>query len=411
MKRQAILFYMAGQTFAVTGVWMHLTMLSTLTLRLTESALWLGVTLAVYSIPTLLISWFVGSLLTRWRVKSVLLWIQALQAVIMMAYWYLLVLDRMALGPLITLALLSGMLYTVDLPGRQLMLTRLMGNERIMQAVALNSVTFNGARIVGPLLAGLFIIPTALSWGFAVNALLFTVTFGCLILVKSPAEQTETSIGSGSEPEGSARPYPDIGKVLLLVFVSGLLLMNYNTLLPVFAAVNGENSGNGYSKLLASMGMGSLTAAVLITFRSGWFRYNFLIPLFPALIAVAYAVLPSLPLGLPTALLLALYGFLLTGFITISNTALLRAGSTRDRAKLASVFNMLLNGFVPLGNMLTGISLHYLGVSGSFYLISISTLLFVAVWQAYNSLKRGGHVRVRYRQSPETRSHHTNNES
>lgn len=398
---------MIGQTFAVVGVWMHLTMLSTLVLRLTESALLLGVTLAAYSIPTLLISWFVGSLLTRWSVKTVLQWIQALQTVIMLTYACLLVLDRMALAPLMTLALLSGVLYTIDLPGRQLMLTRLIGNERIMQAVALNSVTFNGARIVGPLLAGMFLMSPNLAWGFTVNGLLFMVTFGCLLLVKSPAEHAGTTIEIGPEPEASTQSYSGTGKVLLLVFVSGLLLMNYNTLLPVFSSVNGADSGNGYSKMLASMGSGSLIAAVLITLRSSWFRYNFLIPLFPALIAVAYAVLPSLTLGWPTALLLALYGFLLTGFITISNAAVLRAGSTKDRAKWASIFNMLLNGFVPLGNMLTGIFLHYLGVSGSFYLISASTLLFLAIWQVYHILQKVGHVRVHYRQSAEARSHHT----
>ncbi|MNW40340.1 Major Facilitator Superfamily protein [compost metagenome] len=406
MKRKAVFPYIAGQTFAVIGVWMHLTMLSTLALRLTESALWLGVTLAAYSLPTLLFSWFVGALLNRWRVKTMLLWIQALQAVIMMAYALLLALDRMAPGPLMTLALLSGILYTVDLPGRQLMLTRLFGNERVMQAIALNSVAFNGARIVGPLLAGLFLVSPDLSWGFAVNGLLFTAAFGCLLLVESPAESDGTQAGAGPEPETAARLQPRIWKVLLLVFVSGLLLMNYNTLLPMFAAEQGD-SGSGYSRLLASMGVGSLAAAVMITFRSSWFRHNFLIPLFPALIAVAYAVLPSLPRGLPTLLLLAIYGFFLTGFITMSNAAVLREGSKRDRAKLASVFNMLLNGFVPLGNMLTGIFLHYLGVSGSFYLISGSTLLFLVVWLAYSRLKGGGDVHVRYRQSPEARPHHT----
>ncbi|MNP05758.1 Major Facilitator Superfamily protein [compost metagenome] len=276
-----------------------------------------------------------------------------------------------------------------------------------MQAIALNSVAFNGARIVGPLLAGLFLVSPDLSWGFAVNGLLFTAAFSCLLLVESPAESEGMQAEAGPEPEAAARPRPRIGKVLLLVFVSGLLLMNYNTLLPMFAAEQGADSGSGYSRLLASMGAGSLAAAVMITFRSGWFRHSFLIPLFPALIAVAYAVLPSLPRGLPTFLLLAIYGFFLTGFITMSNAAVLREGSRRDRAKLASVFNMLLNGFVPLGNMLTGIFLHYLGVSGSFYLISGSTLLFLVVWLAYSRLKGGEDVHVRYQQSPEAQPHHT----
>lgn len=121
--------------------------------------------------------------------------------------------------------------------------------------------------------------------------------------------------------------------------------------------------------------------------RGGWFQRDWLIPLLPALIAIIFAALPSLSRGLPVVLLLALYGFCLTGFITVSNSSVLRAVEGDDRARIASVYNMLLNGFVPLGNMLAGILLHYLGVSRSFYLISASVLLFLAVWLAFNGSK------------------------
>lgn len=407
MNRKAVFSYMAGQSFSVIGVWMHLTMLSTLALRLMESPLWLGITLAAYSLPTLLLSWFVGALLAKWRAKTVVLSIQALQAAIMCAYALLLMLDGMAPGPLMTLAIISGILYAVDLPGKQLVLTRLFGDKQMTRAIAMNSVAFNGARIVGPLLAGLFLASSKLIWGFVANGSLFAIAFGCLLLSAPSADRAEMTEDTASEMEAEARTRSSIGRVLLIVFVSGFLLMNYNTLLPLFAAEQGADSGIGYSRLLASMGAGSLAAAVLIALRSDWFQNRFLIPLLPAHIAVIYALLPSMPRGLPTVLLLAIYGFCLTGFITVSNAAVLRAGSAGDRARMASVYNMLLNGFVPLGNMLTGILLHFLGVSGSFYFISIGTLLFLMAWQANDRLKGGGEARVRRRPSSEVRSHHT----
>ncbi|MBW7473906.1 MFS transporter [Paenibacillus oenotherae] len=398
MNRRAIVFYIVGQAFAVVGVWMHLTMLSTLALRISESPLWLGVTLAAYSLPTLLFSWFIGAMLARLPAKTVLIWTQAANAIMMLAYALLLALDLMALEPLLILAFLTGTIYAIDLPCKQIILTRLFGDERLMQAIALNSIVFNSARIAGPLLASLFMVLAELSWGFAVNALLFVIGLVGLLSVSLPSDHIRPATIIRHEPKAPAALHsrPQVMRVLLIVFVFGMLLMNYNTLLPVFAGEQAGNSDIGYSRLLAAMGGGSLLAAVLIVIRSGWFQRVWLIPLLPALIAVIYAALPSMSRGLPVVLLLGLYGFCLTGFITVSNSAVLRAGEGGDRARLASVYNMLLNGFVPLGNMLAGILLHYLGVSGTFYLISASVLLFLAVWLASNGLRGGEHFGRRH---------------
>lgn len=392
MNRRAVFSYIVGQAFGLVGVWMHLTMLSALALRISGSPLWLGFTLAAYSLPTLLFSWFIGPMLARLPAKIVLIGSQAVNAAIMLVYALLLALNQMTLEPLLVLAFLSGTIYAIDLPCKQIILTRLFGDERLMQAIALNSIVFNGARIAGPLLASLFMVLAELSWGFAVNALLFVIGLGGLLPVSLPPEHAGHTTTVRHEPKASAALHsrPQVMRVLLIVFVFGLLLMNYNTLLPVFAGEQ-ANSDIGYSRLLAAMGGGSLLAAVLMVMRSGWFQRGWLIPLLPALIAVIYAVLPSMSSGLSVVLLLGLYGFCLTGFITVSNSAVLRAGEGGSRATLASVYNMLLNGFVPLGNMLAGILLHYLGVSHSFYLISASVLLFLAVWLASSGLRGGEH--------------------
>lgn len=393
MNRRAVFSYIVSQAFALVGVWMHLTMLSALALRISGSPLWLGLTLAAYSLPTLLFSWFIGAMLARLSAKTVLIGSQAVNAAIMLAYALLLALDQMALEPLLVLAFLSGTVYAIDLPSKQIILTRLFGDERLMQAIALNSIVFNGARIAGPLLASLFMVLAELSWGFAVNALLFVIGLGGLLPVSLPPEHAGHTTAVRREPKASAALYsrPQVMQVLPTVFVFGLLLMNYNTLLPVFAGEQTANSDIGYSQLLAAMGGGSLLAAVLMVMRSGWFQRVWLIPILPALIAVIYAALPSMSRGLPVVLLLGLYGFCLTGFITVSNSAVLRAGEGGDRARLASAYNMLLNGFVPLGNMLAGILLHYLGVSRSFYFISASVLLFLVVWLASSGMRGGEH--------------------
>lgn len=284
MNRRAVFSYIVGQAFGLVGVWMHLTMLSALALRISGSPLWLGFTLAAYSLPTLLFSWFIGPMLARLPAKIVLIGSQAVNAAIMLVYALLLALNQMTLEPLFVLAFLSGTIYAIDLPCKQIILTRLFGDERLMQAIALNSIVFNGARIAGPLLASLFMVLAELSWGFAVNALLFAIGLCGLLPVSLPPEHSGHTTAVRHEPKASAALHsrPQVMRVL-------------------------------------------------------------------------------------------------------------RAGERGSRARLASVYNMLLNGFVPLGNMLAGILLHYLGVSRSFYLISASVLLFLAVWLASNGLRGGEH--------------------
>lgn len=256
MNRKKVFSYIVGQAFALVGVWMHLTMLSALALHISGSPLWLGLTLAAYSLPTLLFSWFIGAMLTRLRAKTVLIGTHSVNAVIMLAYALLLALNQMALEPLLVLAFLSGTIYAIDLPCKQIILTRLFGDVRLMQAIALNSIVFNCARILGPLLASLFMIQTELSWGFAVNALLFVIGLGGLLPISLPLEHSGRTTTARNEPKSSAalNSRPQVMRVLLIVLVFGLLLMNYNTLLPVFAGELAANTDIGYSRLLAAMG-------------------------------------------------------------------------------------------------------------------------------------------------------------
>lgn len=395
MNKAPLLFFIAGQGFSLSAVWMHLTLLSWNTLEITNSSAWVGAVFAIYTVPTLLFSWLVGGLLARIHCTNILRITQTAHVLAMLAYTALLYGDLLKLWHVLILSFVIGTLYAVDLPCKQMVILRLCGEGWMMQGLALNSIIFNSARIVGPILAAVLLAHYGSAVGFAMAAALFLAGLTCFLhsglnrLGDKLQQDDGAAAGDRLGIPAILRAYPAVKGILLLVLLYGLLLMNYNTIVPmmnyntivpIFAKQCLNGSDAGFGLLLSSMGIGSLVAAILITLRSQWFQGRYLIPLFPALIAAIYFLLPYLRHYTWLIPVFGVYGFCITAFVTCSNSAVLLAGAARHRAKLSSFYNMLLNGFAPLGNLLIGLFLSFVGLVPSLFLIGGLVLLFLAGW-------------------------------
>src|SRR6476659_1217862 len=188
-----------GQTVSLIGTWMQQVGQGWLALELSNSALVVGVVSAAGSLPILLFSLYAGVIVDR-RYKLRLVTIaQVLLSIEAAALWWLVWSGHITIPYLVILALIQGLISSVEIPARQSMIVDLVGREDVVDAIALNSGGFNLARIVGPSIAAAVIAGAGLAWCFGINALSYIAVIGCLAAIHLPKFVPAETIGAARE--------------------------------------------------------------------------------------------------------------------------------------------------------------------------------------------------------------------
>ncbi|MDD2587203.1 MAG: MFS transporter [Syntrophomonadaceae bacterium] len=295
-------------------------------------------------------------------------------------YWHVLV-----------LALLLGIVNTLDMPTRQSFFVELVGREDLMNAIALNSSIFNFARIVGPAVAGLLIGLVGIATCFYLNALSFLAVIASLWMINVPLQLAVT------EKAGSFKNiFLDIREgllyigekeiimqpLLLLAFIS-TFVMNYNVLIPVFAQQNLAQNATGYGFLMTSMGIGSFIGALIIATRS---KAG---PSLKYLLGGAFGLsLFMAILGLEKGYVLACITLFLMGLCSIVFTALVNStiqlnSAESMRGRVMSVYSLVFGGVTPIGSLYAGHIAEYAGapgcmiISGIIGIVATSYTIFI----------------------------------
>ena len=367
------LFFL-GQTVSLTGNWMQTTALQWLVYRLTGSQLSLGmVTFASY-IPVLVLSLFMGVLVDRVERRRLILWTQswfmALAAVLALLtlsghiqYWQILV-----------LAILLGIGNALDMPARQAFFADLVQREDLMNAIALNSSVFNGARIMGPAIGGLVVGSLGEAPAFALNAVSYAGVLLGLLLIQVPrlTKSVTASSGMGELRKGLAYLLGD-RRVLGLVSMTAAFSVvgfPYIVLLPVFARDVLQVGASGLGWLLASQGVGALTAALMLAFAGDRYHRGRMMIFSRALLPAATLALAfSQTMGLSmVALSLAGYAFISQSAVT--NTLIQLIVPDELRGRVISTYTWALGGFWPIGALLIGATGDHVGAPTAVMLFS-----------------------------------------
>jgi MFS family permease len=352
-------YYAAGQVVSLAGTWMQRIAQDWLVLDLSHnSPMALGVASALQFTPTLALSLWGGVLADRYDKRRLLLITQAGMGLCALVLGLLDVTHLAALWHVYLLCFLLGCFSALDTPTRQAFASELVGGDQVTNAVALNSMTFNTARIVGPSIAGLLIAAVGTGWVFLINAASFVAVIGGM-LAMDPAtlfrsRRVPKARGQLLEGLRYVAGRPVLICVLALVFVVSTLGINFYLTLPLLARNVFHGGPESYGVLTTVVAVGSLLGATLAARRVGRPRLRVVTGA-----ALAFGVLETvsglMPNTVSTAVVLVPTGFAALVFTTAANSSVQLTVEPSMRGRVMGLYMLLFLGGTPLGAPLLGL--------------------------------------------------------
>ncbi|MEJ2325109.1 MAG: MFS transporter [Nitrospirota bacterium] len=358
--------FWTGQVVSYSGTWMHSTAQGWLVYSLTKSPFYLGVVSAASWLPILLLSLVGGAVADRFRKRNLLLVTQALSMLPALVIGILTAKGVVTVWHVIALGFLMGTFNAFDIPARQSFLIEMVRKESLLNAVALNSAAFNGARIIGPVAAGLIIEHVGLAPCFFINSASFLAVIVALALMKVQGlagRKRRSILGEISEGVAFTRREPEVMRPMLLVALFSLFGLPFISLLPVFAEEILGVGASGLGFLAGAAGVGALGAALMLAFRgdvSGKGRTTAAASVgFPAALLV-FSLSTNYALSL---LALVFAGFAIVSFLALANSSIQLLTPDGLRGRVMSVYTTVFLGMIPIGQSMMGTAASALGTA------------------------------------------------
>ena len=375
--------YFAGQIISVAGTWMQVVAQAWLVYQLSQSELMLGVVGFAAAIPALLVSPWAGVVVDRVNKRNMLV---VTQASAMMLAFILAVLTFTGLVQvwmIIVLAALLGLVNAFDGPGRQAFVVEMVGREDLPNAIAINSMMFNGARVVGPALGGVLLATVGTAWCFLLNGVSFLAVIVCLLLMRLTPRVRELKIGSPWTDLKHGLRYVlfrrEIFALLMLALIFSVFGISYNTILPAFVDQILHTDATGYGAINAFIGIGAVIGAFIMARygdrgrRGRWLVWTILA--FPLILTLfAFNTQFTVALALATGLGV---GFMLV--FTIINTLLQTNVDDQMRGRVMGLYTLTFFGFAPFGNLAMGQLAEQWGMSVIIALSAACTFILAAI--------------------------------
>ncbi|MDN3496819.1 MFS transporter [Planococcus sp. APC 4015] len=345
-----------GALVSNTGAWMQATALSwvVLTELTANDAGAMGVTMALQFAPPLLLVSVTGWVADRFDRRRLLMVTQSLLLVLGLAIGVLLLSGLMTLWIMYGFALGLGVISAFDNPARQAFVSDVVDRENASNAVALNAASFNGARMIGPAVAGLVIVAVGTGWVFFINAFTFLAMIGALMLIRTRELIPRIKAPGGSRLADGFRYVagrPDLVVTFAMVFLIGAFGMNF----PIFAstmALEFGQAADGYGLLSSILAIGSLAGALLAARRD---RARIRVVIAGTLLfAVAAAVSAFMPSYWAYAATLMFTGFAVVTMLTTANGYVQTTTDPALRGRVLALYMAILMGGTPIGAPIVG---------------------------------------------------------
>ena len=375
--------FFSGQLVSLMGTWMQSVAQGWLVYSLTHSALLLGFTSFCAQVTVFFMASFGGAIADRVDRRRMLIWTQSLSMIQAALLAGLTLAHVVQVWEIVLLAFGLGFINAFDIPSRQAMTLDMVGREDLRHAIALNSMMFNLARVIGPSIAGALIVIVGEGVCFALNAVSFGAVLTSLVFIRiaqRPPRVNERALREIADGYRYSFHQPRIRSALLLVAVSSCFGAAYLSLLPAFARDLLHGQATSYGTLMTGVGCGALIGAYgLSRIHERW------LSLAPILAAAAFGIgligfahshvlWLSVLLLLPTACSLMLLG-------GTTNTIIQLAAEEHMRGRVISHYTQSFLGMMPWGSLLLGAIAHAIGVTDAVTIGGTVVLLAaIAAW-------------------------------
>ena len=348
--------FFIGQAFSLLGTWIQSVAIAWLVLEITGSAASIGFAVALQFLPVLIFGPYGGVLVDRTDKRKLLIKTQALSGVQALLLAVMVLTHHENIALVLVLSLFLGFIYVLDMPARSAFIREMVPGDLVRNAVSLNSVVVNGARVVGPALAGVMIATVGLGWCFAANAASFVGVITAYTFMKTgeliPVEPVERAPGQLREGLRYVFGNPNLRVPLIMMAVVGTLTYEFNVVLPAFASETFSSGAQSLGWLSAAMGLGAVVGGLWSATRqtSG----ISVIALAAVCFGIAVAGAALMPSVLWACIALIPVGATSIWFMSAGNSAVQLHAEPHMRGRVMSLWTVAFIGSTPVGAPIVG---------------------------------------------------------
>ncbi len=391
LKHRNFQLFFSGQIISLVGTWMQTVAEAWLVYRLTGSSVLLGVLGFVSQIPIFLLSPLAGLAADRWPRHRVVIATQVSSMVLAFTLAALTLTGRIRVWEIITLATLLGMVNAFDVPARQSFLIEMVGREDVLNAIALNSSMYNGARVAGPAVAGILVAIVGEGWCFLLNGLSYLAVIAGLLMMRLPKMQ---SMHDGTAPmeklrEGFrfVRHTKPIRMLLVLLALVSFFALPFSVLMPVFASHILGGGASAYGWLMGMVGLGAMFGALAIAMRQQLRGLGNVVAYAAIGLGISLMTFSASRWYLVSLAALVFAGFTMMMQFTATNTLIQAMVPDQLRGRVMSIYTMMFLGMMPIGSLLAGTIADHIGAPITVGLGGLVSFAAVALSSFANGLR------------------------
>jgi MFS family permease len=387
------LFY-TGQAISLSGSWMQTVAQSWLVLEITDSKVALGLVTMLQFLPITLFVLIAGVIADRVPKRDLILATRVLAMGQSVLLALLVVTDQVELWHVYVLALVLGLSTAFEQPARQAFVVEMVGKDDLLNAIALNTGLFNGARVIGPAIAGVLIALIGLEAAFFINAVSFIPAIWALLAMDMSALYT-----SEARRDGPGNPLRELGEgisyalttpapflIIIIAFFIGMFGFNFLVVLPLVAKYTLGGGSVLLGFLWAALGIGAVASALVLAARRTFrLRTIFVGGAAFSVLLTGIALSDTIPL---TVVLLFGLGVALTAFASTANTALQLATPDHLRGRVMGLWMLLFAGSTPFGGYATGLMAEHIGVNEAIAFNALICAIGLVIALAYYATHR-----------------------